>query len=341
MTIKKCLPLLCCLFIFACHAEIFCADEPHLDAKQLLAEAHEASGLSALSSYEFQGTVVINPGTENEKKGTITIYHDHERWRSELLVETYQEVKLSRESKLYIARSTPLPIPLLNKLADTDHSWDKLADDGEAKLGDVARKKAQNQQANCFEVKSEQRHRLCFDPERKVLLENLDQRRAIEFTNYSQVEGHWFPAKITVLLELEKLEKPVLVIENIKVRRAQFAEAVFAAPARAMEFDTCEKVTPAKPLQTPAPDFSNAAIRRNGATPVINAYGIVSKDGNLENVKMLTSDTEVQQTILEAVKKWRYTPAMCGTTPIASEMEFPVSLYGGDGGRDVGGRRGR
>lgn len=321
---------------------MFCADDLHPEAKQLLVEAHETSGLAALSSYEFQGTVVINPGTENEKKGTITIYHDHERWRSELLVETYQEVKLSQESKLYIARSTPLPIPLLNKLAETDHSWDRLAVDGDAKLGDVAKKKAQNQQANCFEVKGEQRHRLCFDPERKFLLENLDQRKAIEFTNYSQVDGHWFPAKITVLLELEKLEKPVLVIENIKVRKAQFAETVFAVPAKAMEFDTCDKVIPAKPLQTPAPEFSNTAIRRNGGTPVINAYGIVSKDGNLENVKMLTSDTEVQQTILETVKKWRYTPAMCGSTPVASEMEFSVSLRGEFGGNmDTGGRRGR
>jgi hypothetical protein len=342
MTIKKCLPLLCCLFMFAFSAELFCADEAHPGAKQLLLDAHEASDLSALVSYELQGTVVVNPGTENEKKGAITIYRDHERWRSELLVETYQEIKLSRDNKLYIARSTPMPIPQLGKLAEVDRYWDKLAVDGEAKLGEVAKKKAQNQPANCFEVKNELRHRLCFDPERKVLMEYLDQGKAIEFTNYSQVEGHSFPGKITVLLELEKLEKPVLIVENIKVRKAQFAETVFAAPAKAMEFDSCEKVTPAKVLQMTAPDFSNAAIRRNAGTPVINAYGIVTKDGTLENVKMLTSDTEVQQTVLETVKKWRFTPAMCGTTPVATEREFPVFVTPeGGGNMDAGGRRGR
>jgi hypothetical protein len=341
MTIKKYLPLLCCLFVFALSSEMRCADEPHLDAKQLLMEAHDASGLSALVSYEFTGTVVINPGTANEKKGTITIYHDHEQWRSELLVETYQEIKLMRDGKLYIARSTPMPIPELGKLAEADQFWDKLADDGDAKLGEVKKKKAQSQPANCFEVKGEQRHRLCFDPERKVLLENLDQRRAVEFTKYSQVQGHWIPGKITVLLELEKLEKPVLVIENIKVRKAQFVETAFAVPAKAMEFETCDKVMPAKPLKTPAPDFSNAAIRRNEATPLINAYGIVSKDGRLANVKMMTSDTEVQQTILETVKKWRYTPAMCGKTPVGSEMEFQISLRGDFIGNLPGRRRGR
>jgi hypothetical protein len=344
MPIKKYLPFLCCLFVFALSGKMFCVDGPHLEAKQLLLEAHGASGLSTLVSYEFTGIVVINPGTENEKKGTITIYHDHERWRSELLVETYQEIKLTRDSKLYIARSTPMPIPQLGKLAEADHFWDKLADDGDTKLGDVGRKKAQGQPANCFEVKGEQHHRLCFDPERKFLLENLDQRRAVEFTNYSEIEGLWVPGKITVLLELEKLEKPVLVIENIKVRKAQFAETVFSVPAKAMEFDTCEKVTPATPLRTVAPDFSNAVIRRNAGSPIINAYGIVTRDGTLENLKMMTSDTDVQQVVLETVKKWRFTPAMCGTTPVASEREFPVFVTsdGGSGNMDVsGGRRGR
>jgi TonB family protein len=173
-------------------------------------------------------------------------------------------------------------------------------------------------------------------------MEELNQALAVEFTNYSQVDGHSFPGKITVLQELEKLEKPVLVLENIKVRRAQIADKVFAAPANAMEFDTCEKVTPAKGLQMTAPDFSNAAIRRNAGTPVINAYGIVTKDGTLENVKMVTSDAEVQQTVLETVKKWRFTPAMCGTTPVAVEREFPVFVTSDGGGNmDAGGRRGR
>jgi hypothetical protein len=340
MTIRKYLPLLCCLVVFVLSAEMFCADDAHTDAKQLLDAAHQASGLS--TPYVLQGTVVINPGTPNEKKGSITIYRDHDRSRSDLQVESYHEIKLVRDNKLYIYRSTPLPVPLLGKLAETDHSWDKLADDGDAKLGDVSKKKVQNQQANCFDVKGGQRHRLCFDPEKKVLLESMDQQRAIEFTSYSEIEGHLFPAKITVLLELERQEKPVLVIEDIEIHKADFAATAFAIPAQAIEFDTCDNMQPAKPMQTPAPEFSNGAMRRNAAAPVINVYGIVGKDGKLENIKMLTTDAEVQQAILEAMKKWQYTPARCGNTPVASEKEIPLSLFGGAVGEDAGsGRRGR
>jgi hypothetical protein len=343
MTIKNCGLLLCGVLLFVLSGGMLCADDARSEARQLLLSAHEASDLSAILPYELHGTVVINPATSNEKKGYITIYRDHDRWRSELRVEDYQEVKLVRGTKLYIYRSTPLPVPLLDWLAETDHYWDKLAEDGDAKMGDVTKKKVQNQAVNCFDVKGEQRHRLCFDPERKVLLESMERQRAIEFSDFGDVDGHLFPKKITVLLELATKETPILAIEDIQVIKAQFAPTAFAVPPHAMEFDTCDNMQPAKALQTPQPQFSPTVVRRNAGSPSIHVYGIIDKDGSLQNVKMLTTDAELQQSIMEALKKWRYTPAMCGTSPVATEKEIPVSLFGGFGGGDNsgGGRRGR
>lgn len=343
MTSKNCGVLLSGIFVLVLGVGVLCADDAAPEAKQLLLAAHGASDLSALLPYELEGTVVINPGTGNEKKGSITIYRDHERSRSELRVEDYQEVRLVVGNKLYIYRSTPLPVPLLGQLLDTDHYWDKLSDDGDAKLGDVSKKKVQNRVSSCFEVKGEQRHRLCFDPERKVLLESLDQQRVIEFSNYSDVDGHLFPNKITVLLELATKEMPILLVENIQVLKAQFSPTAFAVPPHATEFDTCENLQAAKPAQTPRPEFSPMVARRNAGTPVIHIYGIIEKDGSLQNVKMLTTDAELQQSIVEALKTWRYTPAMCGTTPVASEKEIQIPLFGGfgGGGDTDGGRRGR
>lgn len=340
MTIHNC-RFLFSFLLLAAGASMLCAQDVRPEAKQLLQSAHQASGLSV--PYKMQANVIINPGTPNEKKGSITIYRDHGRSMTDLHVEDYREIKMVLGSKLYVYRSTPYPIPQLGKLADTDHTWDKLADDGDTKLGDVSKKKVQNQQANCFEVKGEQHHRLCFDPEQNTLMESLDQQHAIEFTNYAAQDGHFFPTKITVVLELERQEKPVLLIENIEIHKTEFTDKAFTLPPHPLEFDTCDNLEPAKPLQTPPPDFSESEMRKNGAvSPIVNIYGIVNKDGRLENIKILTSDAELQQTILEALKKWRYTPAMCGATPVASEKEFPVSLFAGMGG-DTGqqGRRGR
>lgn len=342
MTIKHFALLLGGTVLFVLAVGTLCADDARPEAKQLLVSAHEASDLSTILPYELHGTVVINPATSNEKKGYITIYRDHERSRSELRVEDYQEVKLVRGNKLYIYRSTPLPVPMLSLLAEIDHAWDKLAEGGDARMGDVAKKKVQNQAANCFDVKGEQRHRLCFDPERKVLLESMERQKAIEFSNYADVDGHWFPKKITVLLELATKETPILAVEDIQIIKAQFAPTAFAVPPHAMEFDTCENMQAAKPVQVPRPEFSPMVARRNAATPAIHVYGIVEKDGSLQNVKMLTTDTELQQSILEALKKWRYTPAMCGASPVASEKEIEIPLFGEFSGSGVeGGRRGR
>jgi len=267
-----------------------------------------------------------------KRKARLPFIVDHDRSRTELRIEDYQEVKLTLSNKLYIARSTPFPVPLLGHLGETDHYWDLLAADGDAKLSEVSKKKVQNQAANCFDVKGEQRHRLCFDPARKVLLENLDQQRATEFSDYNEVDQHLYPGKITVLLELQHQEKPILVIGDIKIQKAQFAATTFSIPPRSAEFDTCENMQPAKPLQTPAPEFSNSAMRRNAGAPV-NVYGIISKEGELQNVKVLSPDPEIQQTITEAMKKWRYSPAMCGASPVATEKEIQVPVGGQRGGR--------
>jgi hypothetical protein len=143
MTIKHFALLLCGTFLFVLGARTLCADDVRPEARQLLVSAHEASDLSAILPYELHGTVVINPATSNEKKGYITIYRDHERMRSELRVEDYQEVKLVRGTKLYIYRSKPLPVPLLDLLTENDRYWDKLAEDSDAKMGDVTKEGAE------------------------------------------------------------------------------------------------------------------------------------------------------------------------------------------------------
>ena len=274
------------LLLFA-GAALLSAQDARPDAKQLLQSAHQISGISL--PYKVQANVTINPGP-TEKKGSIMIYRDHGRSMTDLHVQDYREIKLVLGNKLYVYRSTPYPIPQLGKLADTDHAWDKLTDDGDAKLGDVSKKKVQNHQANCFDVKGEQRHRLCFDPGKNILLESLDQQHAFEFTDYAEQDGHLFPTKITVLLELAQQEKPVLLIENIEVHKTEYTDAAFAIPPHATEFDTCDNLQEAKPLKTPAPDFSESEIRKNGAvSPIVNIYGIVNKDGTLENIKVLLS----------------------------------------------------
>jgi len=293
-------------------------------ARDLLLASHETSTLAKVMPYEFRATVTINPGDPNQKKGQIVIYRDKDRSRSELQVEDYREVKLTLGNKLYVVRSTPFPVPQLGQLHDIDHGWDRYKDDADAKLGDVSKKKVQNTDAECFEVKSERKHRLCFEPAHKVLVESLDQRMAYEFSDYASLEQQWYPRKITGLLQMSTRERPIMVVEGIQVRKVRFADGVFAPPEHALEFDTCEELKPPRPVKTATPEISNRVLRQHADSPFVNVYGVVDKDGNLENPKVLTTDPDVREPVLQALKKWHFSPARCGTTAVSHEAEFPM-----------------
>lgn len=340
MTNKKCsLPLLwvVCLCVISVPAQ----DHANVSsAHDLLVAAHQVSGLEQDIPYQISASVVINPATPNEKKGRIVIYRDKDQFRYDLQVESYREIKLVLGNKMYVARSTPFPVPGLRRLQDLDRAWDRLAEDADNKLGEVSQKKVQHLPAECFDVKGEQKHRLCFDPARKVLLESLDQRLAIEFSDYAPSLGQQlFPRKITALLELETEERPILTVDNIEVTKGQFAADAFAVPEHSLELDTCDKEQPAKPVKNPNPQFGMSVLRRNASSPTINVYAIVGKDGSLQNAMVLSSDADVRNTVLETLKKWRYTPAQCGSTPVASELETQVGLFQGEGGEEARGRR--
>jgi TonB-like protein len=305
------------------------------DARTLIRSAHEASGLAEAMPYQFQGNVVFNPGP-GEVKGQITIYRDKDRSRVELQMGSYRESRVVLGSKLYIVRSTAFPAPGMNRLTDTDRAWDRLAQDGDATLTGVSRKKVQNTQADCFEVKGEQHHRLCYDASRKLLLENQDEVRSIQFSDYQPVADvhQFYPRKIVVLAELERSEKPIFVIQDIAVQKAQLPPSTFAVPEHPLELETCENMQPAKLLESQRPRFPRSVLQRNSEAGVY-AYGIADKDGHLQSIKVLTGDADVQDVVLDALKQWRYAPAMCGGSPVASEqeMQIPFASY------ERGGRR--
>jgi Gram-negative bacterial TonB protein C-terminal len=305
------------------------------DARTLMRSAHDVSGLVEAMPYQFQGNVVFNPGP-GEVKGQITIYRDKDRSRVELQMGSYRESRVVLGNKLYIVRSTAFPAPGMSRLTDTDRTWDRLTQDGDAALGGLSHKKVLNTPADCFEVKGEQHHRLCYDASRKLLLENQDEVRSIQFSDYQPLADvhQFYPRKIVVLAELERSEKPIFVVQDIAVQKAQLPSSAFAVPEHPLELETCENMQPAKLLESPRARFPRSVMERNSQAQGVYAYGIADKDGHLQNIKVLTGDAEVQEVVVDALKQWRYTPATCGGNPVASEQEMQIPFASNErGGR--------
>ena len=96
--------------------------------EQLLESVHKNVDLSAAGSYTLTATVVGNPGDpKKQQTGQLRIDRDHDRFRVELSLPGYHEVRLSLGNKLYIPKTQATLF--VTDLANFDRSWDPLKED--------------------------------------------------------------------------------------------------------------------------------------------------------------------------------------------------------------------
>jgi protein TonB len=53
---------------------------------------------------------------------------------------------------------------------------------------------------------------------------------------------------------------------------------------------------------------------------------VIGKDGKTEDLRPISGSPVLIQSVLDAVKQWRYSPAMCGTKPLAMQTELLVEF---------------
>jgi len=304
------------LLVWFCGFQLCLASaEDKLDARQLIQFVNDVSDLSRIGGYEVSAVVVIGPGTHQEKRGQISIYRDKDRFRSELVLEQYHQVRLILGNKLYIWRSSLADLGPLARVNLFDRSWQlKSHSILNGKFGKVSAKKISGKDAYCFDTKGDSisHTRFCVDAVQRFLLFRDSDFEKTEYSNYSSIEERQFPGEITVRSQ----GKVVLAFTDIQVRKAEFSAASFAVPSRSMELETCDDVAPPKAIDVSLP----TSWRGRGGQ--ISVFGIVEKDGSFRDAKIVLRDPDssTEKAFLDAARKWRYSPAMCGSTPVAYEM---------------------
>jgi len=57
----------------------------------------------------------------------------------------------------------------------------------------------------------------------------------------------------------------------------------------------------------------------------VDLYGIIAADGHITNlVTVRSAGTDLDKSSLDAVSKWLYHPAMCGTNPVSAETVVSI-----------------
>jgi len=85
-------------------------------------------------------------------------------------------------------------------------------------------------------------------------------------------------------------------------------------------------VTPPKVLYNPEPEYSDRA-RRKKESGVVVVKLVVGIDGKPRDLRIVTSQVpDLEKNVVDAVKAWRFKPAMKDGKPVATEIEVEVHM---------------
>jgi hypothetical protein len=296
------------------------------DPSQLISAANTNSDLSTISSHRLTGTVVLNPGAQNESIGSITVYRDQDRYRSEIEISGQHRTWLQIGSHVYVSTSSPIAFMGLEKLNNLENAWrEPQANSTTMKFGGSSRKKIQNSEIWCFNAKQRDYDplHLCFDAIRQVMISTGDEQDLYEFSDFQTLEGRQYPANIRRI----KHGKAVLEIRNLHAQLDRVSQNVFDVPQHALKFETCDDIVWPKLISQPDL-FPQGTSFDSGESLKIFIYGIVGADGSFGHMQgaSIPRNAAILRVVEDAVAKRHYAPAMCGTRAVASESYIEIEI---------------
>lgn len=309
------------IFVFALPA----FSQQPLTPEQLLEAVDKSADLSAVGPYTLTATVVANKQT-----GQLRIDRDHDRFRVELDMPGYQEVRLSLGDKRYV------PLGKANLfvtgLYNFDRSWDPLKEDlvpefAKKTYSNIFSKKIHGRKALCFEKRQGSKAlfntRYCIDPNRSVLLREDGGDDHNEFFDYAPIAGHMLPRKVTI----HKASLTDLELRDISVSYGPVDPARFAVPEQSLELEGCKAgAQPPQAVFTPTPRYTNQA-RAERHHPTIVLHAFIATDGTVEDPLVMTPTRDGLDVNAEnTVRTWKFKPATCSGHPVMQEMTIEVSF---------------
>ena len=119
-----------------------------------------------------------------------------------------------------------------------------------------------------------------------------------------------------------EVEAPALAMNIAPALPVVAAPVAVPVPAPALHHS---EVVPAKVLQRVSPNYPSTALRMH-ITGKVTLSAVIRKDGSVGDVKMVSGSAFLRESAINAVKQWRYTPAMLDGSPVESSAEIVLNF---------------
>jgi len=299
------------------------AQDPTPD--ELVKAANAASDLEKAGPYRMDGTVVVYSDRKQIATGQVRLDRDKDHFREQLHFTDYDEIVVTVGDKVYVWRSPHVPLDF-STLQDLDRLW-QISLPVKAIPGALKKMEVHSAPALCFEAKLDKgsSRRSCFDPGTRLvtsdLLQDPYETRELVFSNYEAFEGEEFPNTVAYM----RNGAPFFEVRDIKVTKAQFETEYFTPPQGASEFDTCRDPQSPRLVKHVAPEYP-AIARMSHVRGEVRLMGVIGKEGRLTNLRVISGNPVLAAAALDALKQWRYVPAMCPSGPVERETQLKIAF---------------
>jgi TonB family protein len=312
-------------------AQAALADSKQETAEALLRRAAEASGPAAAMKgpYRIEYKVIFYGRNTDAMQGTYShTWIARHQWRNEVSVTGYSETEVEDGQSRWVARKPHQfqPDGVTRLLDDLQPITDAQINPNE-RVSKIKEDTHGSAHLRCIEMRpaavpSMSQKSLCFDEGTGALVRIIHSGWRTEFSDFDKGTGALIARKVQQFRDRDLIAEAELT--SLSPQDAT-AASVLEHPADSRHFTSCDgKVTSGKLVERVNPVYP-AAARAARQTGNVEIHAVIDIDGTLKDVEIVKGGNKLlEDSALEAARKWRYEPYRCGGVPV--EVDTTISM---------------
>ena len=297
------------------------ASKQEAEAAALIEHAKQLSDIRAEGAPAFELKIgfktIKDDGSASEGEYT-EVWISKTKWRREAVVGDFRRIQIAFEGKRWLLSSgavTPRHVGDVCRLSDSRN----------LRPADWRPQRLENREVNgisarCLETASSPNTSACFDKTTGMLISETTLSHAARaqmvcsYADYEKFGDHVLARSYACSADGHReIEARVLELTGDPTPDP----GLFVLPEGARESVNCLSSVPPKPVYAPDP---TPPRHFSGSTMVMMSIA-VGIDGTPRNLKVTSAQNlEYDEEAQKAVRKWRFTPAICDGEPVETQM---------------------
>lgn len=326
----------CALFLAASSC-LAAGSNSRQDAEALVARARALSDLTAKGSppFDLDATFTLYNLSGGQLSGVYRmIWASPTEFRWELLFPDHISVHVEHAGQAWQTSILPYTPYLIFQLERAVTFPSELETEPKERLGKIKKGEVGGVPEACTSYFVTHPHyrkpkrTFCFDPVSGHVIREVSGQwySTLELGDYKTIGAKSFPQTLRVLQDGRLIVdvKVTSLIPDDAIAPSLFVPPPGVKPSPATRCESAD-IVPAHVLGQPEPRYPRYA-RENRISGTVVIYAEIGKDGVPRGFDVLHSPAEVlSESSLAALAQWRYAPAKCGSSPIATQTSIDVN----------------